>query len=141
MPRFACTVTGAVARTATLATLALAAIAHVSLAAAQARGAGAAAPNALQGQDASLIGRPSPLTPDACAGLPLEWRLRCNGGATPGASEIGAPYGTASDYASDSTNDPAQPTSWQAHWQPAAEPARTDLPRDPVQPALPALLR
>jgi hypothetical protein len=137
MPRFARTVTASVARTATLATLAFAAIAHVSLAAAQAPGAGTAAPHALQGQDASLIGRPSPLTPDACAGLPLEWRLRCNGEATPGAREIGAPYGTASD----STHDPAQPTSWRAHWQPAAEPARTDLPRDPAQPALPAPLR
>ncbi len=46
-------------------------------------------------QAPSLIGRPSQDAPDACAALPLELRLRCHGGPTATAGEIGAPYGAA----------------------------------------------
>lgn len=41
--------------------------------------------------DPLLIGRPSQDTPDACAALPLEWRLRCSGGPAHDVHDIGAP--------------------------------------------------
>jgi hypothetical protein len=74
-----------------------AAVLAVAIAAASALPAIAAQdlPATRAAQDPWLIGRPSPDSPDACAALPLEWRLRCYGGPAHSVREIGAPYAPA----------------------------------------------
>ncbi len=69
----------------------------------------ASAQAAALARDPSLIGRPSPDAPDACAALPLEWRLRCHGGPIHTVSEIGAPYGASDMQPDDIQRNARQP--------------------------------
>jgi hypothetical protein len=89
-----------------------------------------AAPATRIAQDASLIGRPSPDTPDACAALPLEWRLRCYGGPAHSVREIGAPYAP-TDAAPQEPPAQGQP-AWLRQWQSADTPCDS-APAVPTQ--------
>jgi hypothetical protein len=100
------------------ATVLVAAIAAGSAVPAAAADGGVSAARAAQ--DASLVGRPSQDTPDACAALPLEWRLRCYGGPAHSVRDIGAPYGAVDGHAPEPA--PQSQPAWLHQWGSAEAP-------------------